>query len=413
MKPFILLPAVALSLAAAASTAESANGAKPKRFTGVSERFRRSCGDVMPGFVRCHSWARAEPDAPIVVVGEPTFPTPEDFITPGDLAVAYALPSHGGEGVVVAIVDAFDDPTAESDLGTYRSHFGLGACTTANGCFRKVNQRGATSPLPSVDTGWAAEISLDLDMVSAACPRCKILLVEASSNSPTDLGAAVNVAVSLGARVVSNSYSGSESSGDPTTADAYYNHPGTLIVASSGDSGFGVEFPASAPTVLAVGGTHLVQSTSARGWTETAWSGAGSGCSSVEAKPSWQTDTGCSRRTVADVSAVADPATAVSVYQTTVSTGMTPGWQAYGGTSVAAPLVAAIFARTGRFTSQYPYGNPSKFFDVAGGSNGTCSPSYLCTAVTGYDGPTGIGSPNGVAMAIPAVASQMVVLTNL
>jgi subtilase family serine protease len=411
MNPIKYLPAFALALAAASGNAAGPDSAAPKRFSRRADRFTRSCADAMPGLARCHAWARAEPDVPIVVVGEPTFPTPEDFITPGDLAQAYALPSHGGEGVLVAIVDAFDDPTAESDLAAYRSHFDLPACTTAIGCFRKVNQGGAASPLPSVDNGWAGEISLDLDMVSAACPKCNILLVEANSASTADLGAAVNMAVALGARVVSNSYGIGESSGDPTTFNAYYNHPGTLIVASSGDSGFGVQFPAAAPSVLAVGGTHLVTSTSARGWTETAWSGAGSGCSSVETKPSWQADTGCTHRTVADVSAVADPATAVSVYQTTPAS--VGGWTAYGGTSVAAPLMAATFVVTGRFASQFPYGSPSKFFDVVGGSNGTCSPTYLCTAVTGYDGPTGIGSPDGAAMAIPLVASQMVVLSNL
>jgi len=357
----------------------------------------RSCADAMPGFARCHSWMRVNPAGTVT----PLAATPQG-LNPADLVSAYKLPSTGGAGMTIAIVDAMDDPTAESDLSTYRSQFGLPPCTTANGCFRKVNQNGATSPLPAVDAGWAGEISLYLDMASAVCPSCKILLVEASSATIANLGTAVNTAVSLGANVVSNSYGGGESTGDPSTTSSFFNHPGVLITASSGDNGFGVEYPAAATTVLAVGGTHLVRSTATRGWTETAWTGAGSGCSAVESKPAWQTDTGCARRTVADVSAVADPNTGVSVYQTTVQAGQAAGWQVYGGTSVAAPLVAATFALTGHAAAspQYPYSNAAQFFDAVGGSNSStgCTPSYLCTAVAGYDGPTGIGSPNGSAM---------------
>src|SRR5207245_1679528 len=309
------------------------------------------------------------------------------------------LPATGGANMTIAIVDAMDNPNAESDLGVYRSQFGLPPCTTANGCFRKVNQNGASSPLPASDVGWGQEIALDLDMASAICPSCKILLVEATSPTIGNLGTAVNTAVALGANVVSNSYGGGESSSDPSTPNQFSNPPGVLITASSGGSGFGVEYPAAATTVLAVGGTRLVRNTSARGWTETAWSGAGSGCSRFETKPSWQHDSGCARRTVADVSAVADPNTGVAVYDSFGSAGQT-GWLVFGGTSVAAPVVASIFALTGHAsaTPQYPYSNSGQFFDAVGGSNGTCSPSYLCTAVAGYDGPTGIGSPNGSAM---------------
>ena len=359
-------------------------------------RHVRACASAAaPGHARCHAWVRVND-----VTGqlEPLAAAPAaGSLTPADLASAYKLPAGGGSGMTIAIVDAQDDPNAESDLAVYRSQFGLPPCTTANGCFRKVNQNGQTSPLPSPDVGWAEEISLDLDMASAICPNCKILLVEASSATIANLGAAVNRAAAMGANVISNSYGGGESSTDPSTTNQFYNHPGILITVSSGDNGFGVEYPAAATTVLAVGGTSLTRASNSRGWAEAAWSGAGSGCSRFETKPGWQLDTGCARRTVADVSAIADPNTGVAVYDTYGGVG---GWLVFGGTSVAAPVVASIFALTGHAsaTPQYPYSNTGQFFDVVGGTNGTCSPSYLCTAVAGYDGPTGLGTPNGSAM---------------
>jgi subtilase family serine protease len=316
---------------------------------------------------------------------------------PADLQSAYALPSaSAGSGQTVAIVDAFDDPNAEADLAIYRSQFGLSPCTTANGCFSKVDQNGGTN-YPAPDAGWAEEISLDLDMVSAICPNCNILLVEASSNSISDLGTAVNEAVALGAGFVSNSYGGSEYSGETSDESAFYNHPGVAVTASSGDSGFGVEFPAASQFVTAVGGTSLTPDSSARGWSETAWSGAGAGCSAFEPKPSWQADSGCANRTVADVSAVADPNTGVAVFD---DFGGDPGWEVFGGTSVASPIIASVFALAGTpapgtYPSSDPYANPGALNDVTSGSDGSCSPSYLCTAGPGYDGPTGLGTPNG------------------
>jgi subtilase family serine protease len=293
-------------------------------------------------------------------------------------------------------VDAYDDPNAESDLAVYRSQFGLSACTTANGCFKKVNQSGGTS-YPSGNTGWAEEISLDLDMVSAVCPNCHILLVEGTSATFASLGTAVNEAVSLGATTVSNSYGGSESSSESSYA-SYYNHSGVVITASSGDGGYGVEVPAAYNTVVAVGGTSLSKSSSTRGWAETAWSGAGSGCSAYISKPTWQTDTGCTRRTVADVSAVADPNTGVSVYDTYGSVG---GWLVFGGTSVSSPIIASVYALAGNASSVNAasslYSNTGSLYDVTSGSNGSCGGSYLCTAGVGYDGPTGLGTPDGTA----------------
>jgi subtilase family serine protease len=251
--------------------------------------------------------------------------TPAGF-GPADLQAAYNLPS-GGAGQTVAIVDAFDNPTAESDLAVYRQQYGLPPCTTANGCFKKIDQRGGTS-YPGPDSGWAGEMALDVDMVSAICPSCKILLVEADDNSGSNLGAAVNQAVAQGAKYVSNSYGGDEGSSDTQFDDAYYHHPGVAITASSGDYGYGVSYPAASPYVTAVGGTSLVKdTTTARGWSEAAWNGAGSGCSGYETKPSFQTDSGCAHRTVADVSAVAEPNTGVAVYY--------GGWHVFSGTSGA------------------------------------------------------------------------------
>jgi subtilase family serine protease len=245
---------------------------------------------------------------------------------------------------------------------------------------------------------WSQEISLDLDMVSEICPNCHILLVEARSNGLTDLGTAVNEAVKLGATQVSNSYGASEYPTETSDQTSYYNHPGVAITASSGDSGYGVEFPAASRYVTAVGGTTLTKdSSTSRGWSETAWSGAGSGCSAYISKPSWQTDTGCASRTVADVSADADPNTGVAVYDTYGQS----GWLEFGGTSVASPIVASVDALIGSAAAanygSYAYQHPTWFNDATSGSNGSCGGSYLCTAGVGYDGPTGIGSPNGVS----------------
>jgi subtilase family serine protease len=330
-----------------------------------------------------------------------------------DLQSAYALPSSSaGSGQTVAIVDAYDDPNAAADLNTYRSQYGLPACTTANGCFRKVNETGGTS-LPAADAGWAEEESLDLDMVSAVCPNCKILLVEASQPEMADLGTAVNTAISLGAKYVSNSYGGDESASDPSFDSSYFNHPGVAITVSSGDDGYGVEYPAASRYVTAVGGTSLNHASTPRGWSESAWSGAGSGCSADDAKPTWQTDTGCSRKTVADVSAVADPNTGVAVYDTYQD----GGWMVFGGTSASSPIIASTYAlagapAAGSYPASFPYAHPGNLNDVTSGSNGSCSPTYLCRGGTGYDGPTGLGTPNGVTAFGSGGGGSTVTVTN-
>lgn len=314
--------------------------------------------------------------------------------TPQNIQSAYNLAGLS-TSATVAIVDAYHDPTAEADLGVYRTQYGLPACTKANGCFRQVSQTGSTTSFPKTDASWAQEISLDLDMVSAACPTCKILLVEATTPSFANLGAAVNYAASQpGVAAISNSYGGSDAS--DASYGGYYNHPGIAVTVSSGDNGYGVEYPASSQFVTAVGGTSLTAATNSRGWVETAWSGAGSGCSAYNTKPTWQKDTGCAKRAVADVSAVADPNTGVNVYDSTAYRGSS-GWLVFGGTSASSPIIASVFALGGHGGApSLPYGAPAgSLNDVTGGSNGTCSTAYLCTAGVGFDGPTGLGTPNG------------------
>ena len=335
---------------------------------------------------------------------------------PAQIQSAYKLTGLNAAGRTVALVDAYNDPRAASDLATFRQQYGLPPCTAANGCFKQVNENGATSPLPAGDYGWAEEESLDLDAVSSACPTCHILLVEANTASTADLATAENTAASTaGVAAISNSYGGSESSSE-TSTDSAYHHSGVAITVSSGDSGYGVEYPAASQYVTAVGGTTLTQAGNARGWTETAWSGAGSGCSAYEPKPSWQSDSGCAQRTVADVSADADPSSGLAVYDTYNSCGSSSfcdylielgivqgldGWAQVGGTSLSSPLIASTYALAGNTSSisdgSYPYSHAVSLFDVTTGSNSStgCSPSYLCTAGPGYDGPTGLGTPDG------------------
>ena len=319
---------------------------------------------------------------------------------PTDLRAAYKITSAGSSSYTIAIVDAFGYPNAEADLATYRSQYGLPSCTTANGCFKKVGQNGGNPPT-RVDVGWGQETALDLDMASAMCPSCHILLVESTNDYLNNLAAAANYAAAH-ANAVSNSYGGSESG--TTSYESAYNHSGVAITVSTGDYGYGVQFPASSPHVIAVGGTSLFKSSS--GYTETAWSGAGSGCSSVYGiltqngfKVQDSTVTGCPNRALADVSAIADPNTGVAVYGPTSRT--RSGWMVFGGTSVSSPLMAGIYGATGD-TSGYMvtklYSSPSSDFrDVTSGSNGSCPTTQWCKARAGWDGPTGLGTPHGLA----------------
>jgi len=263
------------------------------------------CKATTAGHARCFAHVRTDASGKVV-----SNDSPQGF-GPSDLQSAYLIPS-GGAGKTVAIVDAFDDPNAETDLATYRTQFGLPPCTTANGCFHKVDQSGGTN-YPQSDSDWGGEISLDLDMVSAICPACNILLVETSSDDLTDLGTGVNTAATLGATTISNSYGGAEDPSVPQTSQQFYHHDGVLVTASSGDGGFGVNFPASSQYVVGVGGTSLVQSAgTTRGWVEGAWNGAGSGCSQYIPKPTFQTDPGCARSPTSRPSPTRTPASPCS-----------------------------------------------------------------------------------------------------
>ncbi|HVV64948.1 MAG TPA: S53 family peptidase [Rhizomicrobium sp.] len=385
----------AFAIACAAGGASAAQNGPVRYSEGVY--FKPVCGPIKGRTASCLSYVVTDKQGRLLANSK----APVAGYGPSDLRDAYKIADSGNSSTVIAIVDAFGYDDAEADLAVYRSNFGLPDCTTDNGCFKKLNERGKEGHYPAQNLGWAQESALDLDMASAMCPNCQIWLVEADNNTLKHLAAAVNTAASLGAHVISNSYSGGDRPGTSTYEDAY-THPGVAITASTGDGGFGVGFPSTSPHVTAVGGTHLVRDSSARGWTETVWGGAGSGCSKFHDKPSWQTDQHCAHRMVSDVSAVADPATGVAVYAPTSSG---PKWVVFGGTSVSAPLIGGIYGVNGgsvNFGSN-PYEHPEALFDVTSGSNGSCGNGlpgwrkYYCTGEPGYDGPTGMGTPNGTA----------------
>jgi hypothetical protein len=348
---------------------------------------------------------------------------------PKELREAYGISTTGGSEQTVAIVDAYDDPNVESDMNTYRLKYGIGLCTKENKCFKKVNQKGEekaypTDKYPHVGgqiEDWGLEISLDVEMVSAICPECKIMLVEANSDEDSNLFAAENEAASLDATEISNSWGGSEFPGE-TSYDSDLNHSEIPITASAGDDGFGVEYPAASQYVIAVGGTTLKKNAkSTRGWEESVWDGTGGGCSAYEPKPEWQHDSGCGKRTDNDVAAVANNETPVSVYDSYEykeeggwETGKL-GWVLLGGTSVASPLVAGIEAhavgtvKVMRGEAFYRRG----LYDVTTGSNGRCGHTYLCEAGEGYDGPTGWGTPDGALSVLPSTEAVTGPATNV
>jgi subtilase family serine protease len=388
----------ALISAALVMGATSGAAAKVVHRSGNSFHVEACEGPAPRGAARCHAHIVTDAQGKPMVFDARLRAKPSGY-GPSDLRAAYGVTGSGSASITVAIVDAYGYGNAEKDLGVYRSQYGLGACTTANGCFRKVNQSGVQGSYPVTDVGWDQEQALDLDMVSAICPSCRILLVEANSASYADLAAAVNTAAAMGAHVIGNSYGGGESGS--SGFEAAYNHAGIAITVSSGDSGYGVAFPATSPHVTAVGGTSLSHANNARGWSESAWSGAGSGCSTLYAKPGWQTDTLCTMRMEADVSAVADPNTGVAVYGPISFFGffLGTGWQVFGGTSVSAQVIGAIYgvnAGAVNYGSD-PYGALSALNDVSSGSNGSCGGTYFCTAGAGYDGPTGLGTPMNVS----------------
>ncbi|MDB5069901.1 MAG: protease-like protein [Candidatus Eremiobacteraeota bacterium] len=320
--------------------------------------------------------------------------TPASGLTAADLRSAYGLPAVSGgtpNGPVIAIVDAFENKNAESDLGVYRAQFGLPACTTKNGCFKKVMMEGSKSDSGGDDkndggvslTTWSDEIALDLAMASAACPNCRLLLVEAGGQDLDSLADAVNTAASYHPASISNSWGVSEGGGNAPNIDpdaqAAFNHPGIAITASAGDYGQ-VQFPASSPYVTAVGGTTLTRdATTARGWSETAWVQSGFGCSIMFPVPAWQTSSACTTgRSVADVSMIADYNPGVAVYSKAEG-----GWVVLGGTSVGAPFVAGLYAAANDYGAA-TVGAPKLYANSA-----------ALNAVTGPAGAS-FGSPNGL-----------------
>jgi subtilase family serine protease len=371
----------------------------PVQAANVHASSRAVCPAPDVGHVHCHAFVTTDAN------GNPIAAALPSGFGPAQFHGAYSLPNTAPNNQTIAIVDAYDDPTAKADLDMFNSTFGLPAFPSCGGsvttsCFQKVNQNGSASQLPRKSAGWALEISLDVQVAHEICQNCKILLVEARTNSFSNLSTAVNTAASLGATVISNSYGGSDSG--PRSA---YNHSGIAITASSGDGGYGVESPASFNTVVGVGGTTLSLGASNTYGSEKVWSGAGSGCSSLNTARAFQTSasgwpaTGCgTKRGVADVAADADPATGAAVYDSTSYQGR-KGWFQVGGTSLSAPLIAAVFALAGNaasaaYPASIPYGHATSLHDVTTGSNGSCT-TTMCKGAAGYDGPTGIGTPNG------------------
>jgi hypothetical protein len=391
-----------------------------------------SGADLHAGAIAQAGEAAAD-EAPAVGVKHP-YP---GYLTPQSLHAAYSLPTEPASSTLqtIAVIDAYNDPSAEADLRVYDQTFGLPACTAANGCFTKLNQDGKASPLPQTEGEWASEISIDVQMAHAICQGCRVLLVEAENEEFTSLGAAVNAAAKAGATEISNSYAGPEEPALSSTFAAYnaayYDHPGILIAASSGDCGYVNEacpgepatanFPADSPDVLSVGGTTLAGA--GETWTSTVWDEGGSGCSEIFNAPSWQSAvndfaaTGCgAKRSVADVAAIGDPETGVDVYDSTPEGNGDPtGWGVWGGTSVASPIVAAEFALAGGAHGvSYPAatlyshaGDGAALYDVVSGTNGKCAGSSECQAELGFDGPAGVGSPIGLeAFAIPGTPAS-------
>ena len=320
--------------------------------------------------------------------------------TPSSVRSVYNLPSSGGSGVI-AIVDAFDYPTAENDLNVFSAQFGLPACTTANGCFKKVFASGVQ---PRANCGWSQEAALDIEWAHAMSPNAKIVLVEAASNSFVDLFSAVDVATSQvlangGRGEVSMSWGGSEFSTEASN-DSHFQHDGVVYFAASGDAGGANIYPSVSPFVVSAGGTSVNRDSSGNFVSETGWSGSGGGPSAFESEPTYQSGiagTSATQRSAPDFSFDANPNTGVSVYDSTRCHGAR-GWLVFGGTSVSSPSLAGIVNNAGHFyvnsqaelsTIYGNYTNPSDFRDIVTGTAG----SFSCGP--GYDFVTGVGSNQG------------------
>jgi hypothetical protein len=395
--------AVAATMAMGATPGAALAASHPAAVAGagLGAGVRAVCPPAGPGRFRCFAVLRTGVLGGFGVRGPGSLPP---GYGPAQLRSAYHLPAAGGQGQTVAVVDAGGDPQAAADLAVYRATYHLPPCTTATGCFRQVNQHGKRSPLPH-DRGWGPEISLDLDMVSAACPSCHILLVDANTAFFNSLAAAAATAARLGATEMSNSYGADEQNGMQQYEPAYRHH-GVAVVAASGDGGYGIpSFPAVFRSVIGAGGTSLTRAHNPRGWAEKAWSSdggaTGSGCSAWIPKPPWQHDSHCSGRMVADVAADADPNTGPAIYDSHDHL----GWTIAGGTSAASPFIAGVIALAGH-PSLFPtaarlYTHHAALHDITTGTNvlpggPDCGGDYQCRAIPDYDGPTGTGTPNGL-----------------
>jgi hypothetical protein len=378
----------------------------------VSPSVINVCGTAAPGTSTCDLLLYGLSPSKVVASSPP-----KSGYSPAQLTSAYNLAAAQGNGAgqTVAVVAAYGDSHAQSDLDTYRAEFSLPPCDA--GCFTQVGENGGAPPQAG-NPKWVLEQSLDTDMVSAICPRCHILLVDANSDADTDLGAADNEAAALGATEINNSFGGPDSPSE-TATDPDFDHPGVVITASSGDNGRGVQYPADAPGVVAVGGTTLsVANRTARGWNETAWSDAGSGCSTVEPAQAWQQSIAAlqaacpDNRATSDVAADADPHSGVAIYDGTT------GWEIAGGTSASSPMIAAVFALAGGVApgvdaAQYLYGHAGNLYDVTSGNNGRCSKTpVLCTAGPGWDGPTGLGTPDGIGAFLATTNGQLDIISS-
>lgn len=389
-------PALCLTNSGICATGANLEKKNPKKHkaTAASKRKAEKCKKALAHKKKIKG-CKVKKTKKVVASSKVSNPTPSGY-GPVQLRKAYNLPTQTPLPQTIAIVAAYDNPRAESDLKVYSKTFSLPICSSANGCFRKVNIEGEISPLPTTgEKAWLLETSLDIQLAHGICPNCKILLVETSSASVLELAKANDTAVSLGATEISNSWVVDEFASE-TSLDSHFNHPGIAITTASGDKGYKAQWPAASSYVTAVGGTVLTLDENNNRASEIAWEQSGSGCSAYEGKPAWQIDSDCVRRMIPDVSIVAS---GVAVYSSWGIAGQT-GWIEVGGTSVGTPMVAAIYALAGNaaqvVSGSYPYSHSSSFFDIQLGDNGTCSPAYFCQAEVGYDGPSGLGSPRGI-----------------
>ena len=359
--------------AAQLSNTNNGNGARPV------------CpGPAAAGDSRCFAWVR--PNASSSPVG----------LTPAQMKAAYGFSTSNtaGAGTTIAIVDAYDLPTAENDLNVFSSAFGLPACTTANGCFKKVNQTGGTK-YPRYNSGWGLEIALDIEWAHAIAPGAKILLVEASSNSFANLLAAEDYAAAH-ANYVSNSWGGNEFSGE-SSYDSHFVRSGVAFFVSAGDAGLPAEYPSSSPNVISVGGTLLTFNSDGSLKSETGWSSGGGGCSLYETANLAQsgfggyTQVNCGgKRATPDVSLDADPNSGAAVYDSSSYSGQ-KGWYQVGGTSLSSPMWTGRAAVSGAFTNAaYIYSSSITYRDITSGNNGaSCMAGFdLCSGRGSWIGTT-------------------------